>query len=261
MDGTRAAEGKQVVLLVAQGELAAIAVNGLGRAFPKLVIIEEEAEGKWAILTRRRRLLGLAPAVGQALAGVLQIAIAKLSRPRIEAIHRMGDLDPSPDTVTRRIRVGSVNAAACRDALAELRPDVVAVYGTRIIGRETLACVRAPFINYHAGINPKYRGQHPAYWALRAGDREHAGITIHLVDHGVDTGSILRQQTVAFTARDNIATYQHVQMAAALPCFIDAISAALEGRLETLPASLPSRQWFPPTLWSYVWGGVTKRVW
>jgi hypothetical protein len=56
--------------------------------------------------------------------------------------------------------------------------------------------VPSPFINYHAGINPKYRGQDPAYWARVQGDAEHAGITIHLVDEGVDTGAVLFQTCI-----------------------------------------------------------------
>jgi methionyl-tRNA formyltransferase len=71
--------------------------------------------------------------------------------------------------------IGSVNSAACREALSELRPDLVVVYGTRIIKRDTLASVAVPFINYHAGVNPKYRGQNGAYWARSNADPDHAG--------------------------------------------------------------------------------------
>jgi len=74
----------------------------------------------------------------------------------------------------------------------------VAVYGTRILKPVTLKCASAPFINYHAGINPKYRGQHPGYWPLAQGDEENAGVTVHLVDEGVDMGSVLYQAQVKF---------------------------------------------------------------
>ena len=155
----------------------------------------------------------------------------------------------------------SVNSEECRKLLKALTPGVVAVYGTRLLSRATLRAVDAPFINYHAGINPKYRGQHPGYWALASGDIENAGVTIHLVDEGVDTGSVLYQARVPFEEADNIATYQHVQAAFALPLFARALRDGLEGRLNPRTVELPSRQWFPPTLWRYLINGLTQKVW
>lgn len=137
----------------------------------------------------------------------------------------------------------------------------MAVYGTRIIGKRTLAAVPASFINYHAGITPKYRGQHPVYWALVENDRSHAGVTIHLVDEGVDTGAVLYQETVQVSPRDNITTYQYVQMAVALPLFVRAIEDALCDRINPRTVDLPSRLWFPPTLRQYVMNGIRRSVW
>ncbi|MGD9830875.1 MAG: formyl transferase [Hyphomicrobiaceae bacterium] len=261
MDSPRQERPTRVVLLVAGGELAAAVVNALHQAFPDLVVLEEDAEGKWAILRRRVRLLGPLPAVGQALGGVLFKLIARLSRPRLAEIHRDGRLDMRANPHAARRYVGNVNSEPCRNALVALAPQVVAVYGTRILSAATLASVKVPFINYHAGINPKYRGQQPGYWAMREGDAEHAGVTIHLVDRGVDTGDVLHQARVAFTSADNITTYQHVQMVTALPLFIRAIEEALDGRLAPRRVDLPSRQWFPPTLWSYLFGGIARGVW
>jgi folate-dependent phosphoribosylglycinamide formyltransferase PurN len=251
----------RVVLLVAEGELAAIVINGLHRAFPDLVVLQERVEDKRTVLRRRARLLGAPQAIGQALCGLLTRATVPLARARIAEVHREAELDTSFNAGVRRIAIDSVNSVACREALAALSPQVVAVYGTRMIGRATLEAITVPLLNYHAGITPKYRGQHPAYWALREGDGDNAGITIHLVDRGVDTGAAIRQARVAFMPRDTINTYQHVQMATALPLFVEAIREALAGRLTPTTVALPSRQWFPPTLWAYVWGSVTRGVW
>ena len=119
----------------------------------------------------------------------------------------------------------------------------------------------APFINYHAGVNPKYRGQNGAYWARSKRDPAHAGVTVHLVDEGVDTGDVLYQAATDFSPDDNIATYQHRQMATALPLLIRAIEDALAGRLAPRRVELPSRQWFHPTLWGYVRTGMLQGVW
>ena len=121
------------------------------------------------MIRRRARLLGWATALGQVGFGVAQRLLWPNTE-RIEAIWRLHGLDPSPPRHVTVHRVPSVNSDECRRLLAALAPAVVAVYGTRILKRETLLAVPAPFINYHAGINPKYRGQHPGYWALAQGD-------------------------------------------------------------------------------------------
>ncbi len=241
--------------------MAACVANALTRRFGTITVLQEEPEPKWRILRRRARLLGVTAALGQAFCGVILRLRARGQRTRIGAILTAYGLEPvlRSDIAVRRI--DSINSKSGRDALREVDPDVIAVYGTRIIRRETLRAVRAPFINYHAGINPKYRGQHPGYWALVNGDAEHAGVTIHLVDEGVDTGGVLYQARVAFTAEDDITTYQWLQMAYGLPLFAAALEDALAQRLTPQPVDLPSRQWFPPTAWAYAWNGMTRGVW
>ena len=264
MSATRPPSGASdapVVLLIADGDMGWCVANAFAQRFQNLVVIAEQPEAKGAIVKRRARLLGWVPALGQAAGGVLHKVVARLSRSRIAALRKAHGLDSHRPSTVQVHDLESINSEACRALLASLQPSVVAVYGTRIIRRATLASVGAPFVNYHAGINPKYRGQHPAYWALVANDAEHAGITIHVVDEGVDTGGVLVQAPVAFERGDNITTYQWRQMTVALPLFLDVIDDARKGQLVTKTVDLPSQQHFPPTLWAYLWYGVTRRVW
>jgi folate-dependent phosphoribosylglycinamide formyltransferase PurN len=246
---------------MAGGPLAHVVVNALYSHFGCLSILEEEPESKFRIVRRRARLVGWRQALGQAAFGLVQKLIARRSAARIAAICNRHGLDRSPDPAIAVRRIGSVNSEACREVLRELRPDVVVVYGTRIIKPATLGCVPAPFINYHAGINPKYRGQNGAYWARSNADPAHAGVTVHLVDEGVDTGEVLYQTRANFAPDDNIATYQYRQMVVALPLLVRAVEDALAGRLRPQRLELPSRQWFHPTLWGYVRTGVKLGVW
>ncbi len=250
----------RIVVLVSGGPLAEIIVNGLSARLGELTVIREALETKSAVIARRARLLGWPQALGQTAFGLAQRLLFPGEVRTREIWCRYG-LNATPDRSLTVYDVPSVNSEACRGLLRQLKPDVVAVYGTRILKPATLAAVDAPFINYHAGINPKYRGQHPGYWALASGDPENAGVTIHLVDQGVDTGSVLYQTPVSFTNADTIATYQHVQAAHALPLFAQALDDALCGRLNPKHVDLPSKQWFPPTLWSYVLTGMTRGVW
>jgi len=254
-------ESNRIVLLVAEGELANIVGNHLAAHFERVTILREQPESKWAILRRRARLVGPIYAVSQAICSIVLKLLAKRSRSRVDEICAShGLLAHAPANIEDR-SIGSVNSELCRRVLKELDPQVIAVYGTRIIGKQTLAAVAAPFINYHAGITPKYRGQHAAYWAQVKRDRDHAGVTIHLVDEGVDTGPILYQEPVGFSPSDNITTYQYVQMATALPLFVRAIEDALGARLRPQRIDLPFRIWFPPTLPQYLMNGIQHSVW
>ncbi len=99
------------------------------------------------------------------------------------------------------------------------------------------------------------------YWALAEGDHAHAVVTIHLIDEGVDTGAILYTAAFEATDRDNIVTYYYLQAAAAVPLLMEAVEDALNGRLSSKTSTLPSRQWFHPTLWQYFRTGLSKGVW
>ena len=252
--------GRRIVVLTAQGTLSRIVVNGLAARLGPLTVISEQPETRGNVFRRRARLLGFVPAIGQVALGLAMRLDRRRGR-KLREIYASHGLNPDRDPAIPVHSVPSINAQACRDLLTELKPDVVAVYGTRLLSRQTLAAVSAPFINYHAGITPKYRGQDPAYWALATGDAEHAGVTIHLVDQGVDTGAVLYQERVVFGPGDTLGTYQHVQAATALPLFAAAIEDALANRLAPVAVDLPSMQWFPPTIWTYVRIGLTRGVW
>ena len=119
------------------------------------------------------------------------------------------------------------------------------------------------FINIHTGITPKYRGMHGAYWALAYGDAENCGVTVHVVDAGIDTGPIIAQARVKPTRSYSYFTYHWAQLAAALPLAIKAIEDALSGTLATHPTDYKSgsQLFYHPTLWTYVWIGIRRGVW
>jgi methionyl-tRNA formyltransferase len=86
--------------------------------------------------------------------------------------------------------------------LAELRPDVacVACFPLRIPA-PLLALPPQGFLNLHPALLPLHRGPAPLFWTFRAGERS-AGVTIHFMDAGLDTGAIVAQE--AFELPDGI---------------------------------------------------------
>lgn len=250
-----------VVLLIASGPLAWCVANRLNRTFGRITVVQEHPETKVEIVRRRARLLGWPMALGQATWSSLMRILQSTAARRRDEIQGEHGLRPTPDADLTIHLVPSVNSIECRTLIASLNPEVVAVYGTRMLKAATLETIAVPCINYHAGITPKYRGQHPAYWALVNGDAQNAGVTIHLVDPGVDTGGVLYRKRVIFDARDTILTYQWVQLAEALPLFEQAINDALNRSLAPQQVGHSSQIFFPPTIWSYIRTGFTKGIW
>jgi len=89
------------------------------------------------------------------------------------------------------------------DALMQRRPDLIVVVAFRILPPEVLALPRLGAINLHASLLPKYRGAAPMHWAIINGERT-TGVTVFLLDEGVDTGRILAQRPVEIGPEETV---------------------------------------------------------
>ena len=254
-------EQGDIVVLTGGGVFAEVVINALVARFGHLSVVQEEPEPLADIFKRWVKLRGWPRAIGQMAFGPFQKLAALRAKVRRREILLQAALDATPNTSVARFHVPNVNSEACRDALTDLEPRVVVVVGTRMIRRATLTCIDVPFINYHAGLNPGYRGQYGGYWALASGDPEHAGVTVHLIDEGVDTGALLYAAKFQPTVRDTVAIYHYLQVVAAVPLIIRAVGDALACRLVPQKADGPSKQWFHPTVAQYLANGLRRGVW
>lgn len=86
--------------------------------------------------------------------------------------------------------------------------DCVISYGYRhILNQDVIDGFDCPIFNLHISYLPYNRGAHPNFWSFY--DNTPSGVTIHLIDGGVDTGPIVKQQYVNFNESDDtfIKTY------------------------------------------------------
>lgn len=90
------------------------------------------------------------------------------------------------------------------EELKDLAPDfiVVIAYG-QILPEAILNIPKIACINMHASLLPKYRGAACLQAPILNGDRE-TGITIMLMDKGLDTGDILRQAKIKLDGSENL---------------------------------------------------------
>ena len=251
----------RICVVTAGGPHPWIIINALANCFEDVNVIVEKPEPRSAFLARRARLQGWFSICGQ-LGTMCLIGIGKaVFRRRIDRIIASESRDTEPRPEQSILSVASVNSSAFLQAIDELQPAVILLAGCRIIKPEILARVRCPVLNYHAGVTPRYRGMNGGYWALASGDVGAFGATIHMVDRGVDTGQIVAQVRCAAASDDNIMTYAFRLAANSRQMCVAAVEDALAGRLETRQPVGESKQWFHPTVWSYLWTGMTKGVW
>ena len=76
--------------------------------------------------------------------------------------------------------------------------DLVVSYGYRhILKKDIIDSSVAPIINLHISYLPWNRGAHPNFWSFF--DSTPSGVTIHVIDEGIDTGPIIYQRYVNFS--------------------------------------------------------------
>ena len=79
--------------------------------------------------------------------------------------------------------------------------DIVISYGYRhILKKEIIESSSAPIVNLHISYLPWNRGAHPNFWSFY--DCTPSGVSIHLIDEGVDTGAVIFQKYVNFSDRE-----------------------------------------------------------
>ncbi|EUJ31549.1 formyl transferase [Listeria cornellensis] len=186
----------------------------INAAFPISMVVMEEPLSKKGMLKRRRKRLGLRTVVGQVLFQLLGMPVLKQeARDRVKQIIRNEDMREAPISKSQIQRVPSVNDEKTIEWIRAEAPELIIVCGTRIISKQVLEATDAPFVNIHAGITPYYRGSHGGYWALVNQDKRNCGVTLHYLDTGIDTGSIIAQEKIAVTSQDNFVTYPYLQLA------------------------------------------------
>jgi len=102
----------------------------------------------------------------------------------------------------------SVRSDAAQRAIRQVHPDllIVAAFG-QIIPKALLTLPAMGAVNVHASLLPRYRGPAPIQWAIINMETE-TGITIMMMDEGVDTGDILSSETISIRPEDTAASLQ-----------------------------------------------------
>ena len=90
--------------------------------------------------------------------------------------------------------------------LRSLSPDVIIViaYG-KILPKAVLDIPKYGCLNVHGSLLPKYRGAAPIQYAIKEGEAE-SGVTIMLLDEGMDTVKMLKKAVIPLDAKETTGT-------------------------------------------------------
>ncbi|MEO9021694.1 MAG: formyl transferase [Ginsengibacter sp.] len=248
---------RRLILLAGKGVSTNILYNSLKDDYEIEAVILEEPVPRKEFIKKRIKKLGVVTVAGQVL---FQFTIAQYlnftSTKRKHEILRHYGLDKTQLPPEKVIRLKSINDTECIVLLKKIAPEIVIVNGTRIISKEILNSIPVKFINIHAGITPKYRNVHGAYWAIVNNDMDNCGVTVHQVDQGIDTGNIIYQGKIKVTGKDNFATYPFLQLAEGIIYLKKALIDIFENNLTFKKNNLESKIWHHPTLWQYLYNRI-----
>jgi methionyl-tRNA formyltransferase len=125
---------------------------------------------------------------------------------------------------------------ATTDAIRALRPDMgVSVLFGYLVPPELLAALPGGCINLHPSFLPYNRGAYPNVWSIV--DRTPAGVTLHYMDRGIDTGDVVARREVPVEPIDTGASLYGKLEAAALALFEESWPLVREGRAARVPQS------------------------
>lgn len=117
----------------------------------------------------------------------------------------------------------------------ELGPDLVVVVAFgQILPKQILEQPRLGCINVHPSLLPRYRGAAPLNWAIIRGETR-TGITIMLMDEGMDSGDILLQEETAIGDRETVGELHDRLAVRGAQLLMEAIRMIESGAVRRMP--------------------------
>ena len=136
------------------------------------------------------------------LVGVVDVPAVKRNTTNPLAAGLLNFIDEARKRGIPTYQLSSPNNPGFATKLSNLKPDLFLAAGYPIILKEEILALPELFaVNFHASLLPDYRGKHPVFWALRNGEKW-SGLTVHIMDPGIDTGDIIYQMKIR-TRRDD----------------------------------------------------------
>jgi phosphoribosylaminoimidazole-succinocarboxamide synthase len=141
---------------------------------------------------------------GRLRGSVLRVVSDRPDAPVLEEARSLGVAVTVLGSPREGSRLAPEAEAALLEVVATERPTLLALCGfMKLLRGAFLERVGVPVVNIHPSLLPAFRGLEAQRQAIEAGAQE-TGITVHLVDAGMDTGPVLLQRSVVIRRGENV---------------------------------------------------------
>lgn len=120
------------------------------------------------------------------------------------------------------------------EQLKSLNADIQVVVAFRMLPEVVWSMPPLGTINVHASLLPQYRGAAPIHRAIMNGETV-TGVTIFRLQHAIDTGGILLQESVAIGEKQTVGELYEVLSKSGAQLLVKALNLLAAGKLQEMP--------------------------
>jgi methionyl-tRNA formyltransferase len=97
----------------------------------------------------------------------------------------------------------SLNSKETIKIINSIDPDLIAIFGSSIVGKELIERYPKSIFNLHIGLSNEYRGSSCNFWPIYERRADLLGATIIRINAGIDSGEILAQDNIDLEVDDD----------------------------------------------------------
>jgi folate-dependent phosphoribosylglycinamide formyltransferase PurN len=121
-----------------------------------------------------------------------------------------GNIEINDQIAYTRVNDNNINGKDMEIKLKEINPDLIIHISSDILKKNIFTIPKIGTLNLHHGVLPYIKGLDSVYWGVYYGKPKWVGATVHFIDEGIDTGSIIVKKECDY---ENLNTIQHIMTA------------------------------------------------
>jgi len=125
------------------------------------------------------------------------------------------------------------------ETLASYSPDLQIVVAFRMLPEKIWSFPPMGTLNVHGSLLPDYRGAAPINWAIINGETK-TGVTTFQLQHAIDTGDILLQETIDITEQMTAGELHDIMMEVGANVLVKTVNGLVQKNISAKPQAIPA---------------------